>query len=1396
MSEFPIIFATDVGEFIRHESCERRFKLDYNHQDEAKKLLFWHRLQNPLDLALKRTGFAREDEWEAQLMNAGAFRIENEGSFIDSDFSLKTPKEILWDDFVDRLSTVSDDRLCYGRQVTVVGSIGAFDVSGRIDFVLIRWEEGKPRLVIIECKSSRRDRTHHRIQVALYRMLIRQQIQDQPLAVNGAIIDPNRVDCVVARVDKNTNRIQDILRLRPLEDLTQEEGDILNLLAPAGKLNEIIDTDIDELPYELNEKCNSCKFNVCCLPVSAIKHSLQLLGIDVGTVRALQTEGIFDIDQLANLDLRGEQASRIRSNHQFISNLEILKIRASARASTLPGSHVTGKSFQVQFIPFDRNRSQLPEHQINGKRLVRVYLCVDYDYVENRIGALTAHVTASDGKIETPFSPREEGGKPIPKIAEVLLNSADSNAGPTYVPMSTNSKDIVWFQPDQWTGVYNSDTTSEAHLIQRFINDLISAIKDVADAEEVPIHIYVWSRSEIAHLVEACSRAGSGLLNHLNELLGCREGLEQLIYSSLREEVYNRYAFGWTGRGLVVASVLRWPYGARYHWKRRVLNNVLDLEHVFEQDLFDFKTQLAIKRSTQKTGHGEAIQEFQWADPEDPSAQKHHFEIRARFFDSLPAPYWLAVWNTLMKPGEKTDGTQAFRVAQRYQRAAVKNYLIAYLKARAHALRWIEQQTEPKNPSIQKPLIRIADLKSFSLDVNSIKDASLDFLRLDQHVKVTDWTAAHLDPPLYRISGGRTIPVKNTSSNGKSVTATIHLEGFDATYDALKANCSIEEGSFVRLTPCSDDPHRGQTFAQLYKAGITCVVSELDWSTRQIALDIIPTFKADNYCLRSLPSQGGGLLFENAAVDESPSDFVARRVDKALEADANSEIYSWFDPVRPQIPAKKHVSKSEERGYRKLLESFILPSGHTLNSEQREACVQGLNTRIQLLHGPPGTGKTDTAAVALLLRTLRRSKGEIILVAATTHPALNILLSRVQKMLSDFKQLAFDHDLPMPQIELAKAFLGQDTDIPPGIAAINARKPALKKLLKSNVMIIGGTTASLLAMWQQRGKGFKTKVSTLIVDEASMMLFPHFLALATTIDPVAGDVMLAGDYLQLDPIVSHEWEKEDRPPIVLYHPFASAYEAIRDLDEKWDITDEQIHLAKLTTTYRLQKDNLDLVMPLYKREGIDLDRPTQNRPSTPPTFSTKPWSCVWDNQTDVYLVTHSEKESWLNNEVEVRIIEQIMASGGPHPCGSISIITPHCAQRSSLKERLRNYVGPTGPISMIDTVEHLQGDQNENTIVSVCESDPAAIGKSVKFIFDTGRTNVSFTRAKKTTIVVCAESLLNYTPSELKDYYATSLFKSLRALCPREIERNSVEVNGQIFDVKIFSRDLSSEQTE
>ena len=1381
--EIPRVRVTEIGEFIRHQSCDRRFKLDLNNKEEARNgAPFFERLFNPLDLVLQEAGDRSEGAWEQQLNTAGFINIGNIASTLEQE------QEISWEDFISKVRNLDLNQAAYARQVKVEADIGSFHVVGKIDFILVLWENNNPKLRIIECKASRRDRTYHRIQVVLYRMMVQSLMQDSTLVVSNIYIKPEDIECVVARIDENTNTAQDILALDSLESLDQEREDIERLLGERGRLIQIVHCDIQDLEYQINEKCNTCVFNVYCLPDSGINHRLQLLGIEPSAVRALNEAGISNIFQLANIDLDGDISEHIRRNSGFSENLEILRLMARARLRTLPGGTTDIDSFEVEPLPSYSDRGQLPEHIVNGQRLIRIYLSIDYDYVENRIGALAAHVTKSDGNIYTGFIESDGKWHPDPEIKESWPIDRDGDEQDYDIkPLSLNrfNRNVSRYKTSEWTGRYDEDTAAERELIQGFLHELTEAISDISETDLAPIHFYVWSRSEMSHLVEACSRAGSALLSHLNELLGCRLGLEQLIYSCLQEEVNNRYALGWTGRGLVVATSLRW-FGWRYHWYRRIGGSNIDIERVFTQDLFDFKTTLSIKNIKSRII---GIPRFEWASTKDKDAFNHKFEIRCRFYDSLPAPYWHAIWRTLPDPDEVEDEKVANAI-RRYNEARGHGRLRAYLDARTHALRWIEERIRFKNPDIEKPLIDIPELMEFTLGVDSTRRSAIDFLQLDQHVRITDWIAAHLVPPAYRVSSGRTIPVRNVRMVDGDLIATINLDGYSFDYDILEANCSIGEGSFVRLTPSSDNPYQGQTIRQLLGNGSTCIVNTIDWDNNEIIMNIRPMINADNYRLRSLRHSDDEDVFDSATIDESPSDFVAPRVERALLNNNNSPVYVWFDPENPQIPQQNLLEEDDVLRLERLLESLITPDGNRLDADQIDACISGLSTRVQLLQGPPGTGKTNTAAVAVLLRVLARlDQGDVVAIGTSTHTAVDNLLQRIDNIIPAFRRQAAVFGLTLPSICLVKATLSKNDSEPGGnIELVSSNSPAraIGKMRKGSILIMGGTTASLLNLWEKRGRRLQDmQLSILVIDEASMMVFPQFLALATLLDTTNGEIMLAGDHRQLAPIVAHDWVNEDRPPVVLYQPFASAYEAIQSIESK--VPDTAVLQNVLRYTHRLPAEIRDLISRLYRLDNIELDGRPQERYQSESSSSTNGWESMWDRRTGLFLITHDERQSKLSNEVELAIIEKILASCGVQPAGSIAIVTPHRGQRGMLKRRLESYLGPTGPVYVIDTVERLQGGQRQTIIVSATESDPSAISTNAEFILDLRRSNVAFSRAKMRLIVVCSEFLLDYIPAEFENYESTLLWKSLRTLCSTEVMSTGMTINDKIYRVKILT---------
>lgn len=673
-----------------------------------------------------------------------------------------------------------------------------------------------------------------------------------------------------------------------------------------------------------------------------------------------------------------------------------------------------------------------------------------------------------------------------------------------------------------------------------------------------------------------------------------------------------------------------------------------------------------------------------------------------------------------------------------------------------------------------KPPLRIRDLPNFTLGVEDAARVALDFLRLEQHVKVSDWLAAHLVPPLQRVLEGKTLPLRDVHPlDVNLLEGTIDLAGYPLNRAALETRCSFAAGDFVRLAPCAADPARGQTLGQLLRAGSTGRIERLEWESGTVHLAVIAANGADRYLLRSgsWPEDREG--FETATLDESPSDFVGGRVERRLQCGLGKHAYRWFDPRHPEIPPRCPLVPERLARYTELLQRLDLGHG-LLAADQGHAALAGLETRVQLLQGPPGTGKTETTAIAVLLRVLaRRGPGDFLLVTGPTHTAVDTLLERIAAVLPRFRAHVHHNQLPLPLIRLGRVYStasgtyggSEITQLAAGTCAAE-----INALREDATLVLGGTPGALLKLaehlsdrrpWSQCPERFQ--VPALVVDEAGMLVLPYFLALASLVEE-DGEFLLAGDPRQFQPIVSHEWQSEGRPPALVFQPNSSAYTAIQNLKVNHGLLDAQIRRSALRYSHRLPPPLRELLSRLYRLDGIELEgRPAEAEELTAETE--RPWERLWREPGGLFLVTHSERQSKQSNPVEAAIIGAILAAGERLQRlerGSVGIVMPHRAQRSLLKGCLNQY---GEAVDVIDTVERLQGGEQDTVLVSATASDPLAIGARAEFVLSLNRANVAFSRARRRLVVVCAETLLAHIPPEVAQYEAALLWKSLRSLC-------------------------------
>ena len=1284
--------ATDIASFVRLQLC-RRYLAFRAGKGKEKVEEVQRRFRILADPAYQEVGL-RSEETVRNLLEKHGFQR-----------ALGLLDESTWPRWLEEVGKADPGRALYAREVEISGQVGAFSLKGRIDFVLLRWENGAPKVRVLELKASRRNRSHHYVQLALYASLVKAN----PPIWQG---QPVEVDYLVVRVDPGTMAPED-----PLRSLTREEKekklleqaiqDVEDLLKEGGLVKKILsEPDPFRIPYTLNARCDACGYNTVCLREAAERRDLELLSLPGDVVRGLREAGFRNLWFLARAQPGDDRWNKALERMENPLPPAHLINRAQARLAPLDPQLAKSKEYYpVQTLP-DTGFGTLPPHEIKGKPLIRIYLVVEKDLVAERLNALVAHVTSGPEGLQLPEDP------------EVPLSLKDHRF-------------VVQVRRKAWSGDPAEDDAAEGGLIQGFFSDLVTQLEEMLKEKEAPLHFYVWSQADIKNLVEAILRVGpegGSLLEALWHLMGCREGLEQLIFSSLADEVRTRYALGYTSRSLLTVTSLPF-FGKPFPWGHNldgvnldgVNSDRVDLKSLFHHWLFDF----------------------------------HHFEdgrymeVRSRNYDAVPPVYWRFFWDREKEfpenlPSEVRDAVRG-----------AAPFIPTYLQARSLALRWLEERVKFKNEHLEKPLFRPNELPDFRLEARGVLRVARDFLRFEQQVRLSLWLADKTLPPALRVRNGTALLLTDLKRLCKNLyQAWVQPYPPGSTLKDLEARFTLGPGDFVRVAP-ADDPEKPQT-GDILSQGFTAVVKELNWTEGWVTLKPVLSRSRNLYVPKSIPPNGEWSL---ATMDPSPADYVAKRVDEVLSgllegALAGKLLDRWFDLERPELPPVKESPSLVER-VKKVLEA--LGRIDVLNEAQQRAILEGFRHRVQVLQGPPGTGKTQTTAVAVLLwAQFLLPEGGILGVAAATHTAVDTLLKRVQA-LKDKVREAFESVgeewRPLVCQRLEPKRKEEDEPCQEPEEELKEKEEECKATPPSLLLLFGTTNGLLKA---------NSSLKLLVVDEASMMPFPHFLALASLLfrESEEGRILLTGDHRQLAPVIQHQWEEEDRPGVQRYLPYLSAFEAMLRLREAMKAPQGVVAYSVLDYTHRLPQEVRLLIQPLYHRDGVELrGREAQKGTSLPKNI----WEAVWKGEEGVYLFVHEERESRKRNPLEAEVILRILQAAPRVDPQELAVVTPFRAQRTLLRERLGERVG------LVDTVERLQGGERRVIFYSASASDPDAITSLQEFLLDVNRTNVAFSRAKEKLVVVVAETLLYYVPPEQEAYEDAVLWKELRRLCDLEV---------------------------
>jgi len=386
------------------------------------------------------------------------------------------------------------------------------------------------------------------------------------------------------------------------------------------------------------------------------------------------------------------------------------------------------------------------------------------------------------------------------------------------------------------------------------------------------------------------------------------------------------------------------------------------------------------------------------------------------------------------------------------------------------------------------------------------------------------------------------------------------------------------------------------------------------------------------------------------------------------------------------------------------------PALRELDPSQRAAAAAALGaTEIGLLHGPPGTGKTQALAAMLVALV---DMGERPWALAESNAAVDQLALRASAAGLDVVRIGVSARVGTAALPLtlehrilngARAGVLQtlrrdrtraSDDAAREIdAAIREEWQAAKREILENAQVLAMTLGSLAT----RGSELASP-RTALVDEASQVWEPALWLLANRVKRM----ILAGDPHQLGPVVKSQ------------HPVLEKSLLAR-------LVDEGFHFPMLGTQYRMCQAINELVSPTYPG-GLT---PHASVAEQALAAVAPPWTDVPVRFLDTAGMGHDEvreESGSLHNPGELDLLTRVLGDllAGGVPAASIAIVTPYSAQLARIRDR--------HPGIESGTVNAFQGREKDVVIASFVRSNDIA---ELGFVSDPRRLNVTISRARR-----------------------------------------------------------------
>lgn len=362
-----------------------------------------------------------------------------------------------------------------------------------------------------------------------------------------------------------------------------------------------------------------------------------------------------------------------------------------------------------------------------------------------------------------------------------------------------------------------------------------------------------------------------------------------------------------------------------------------------------------------------------------------------------------------------------------------------------------------------------------------------------------------------------------------------------------------------------------------------------------------------------------------------------------------------------------------------------------------------LNNSTLSIQGPPGAGKTHTAA-HMIVRLLRN--GHKVGVTSNGHHA-------IAKLMIEVMDLAASQRASVAVFKIGDEDKSADLVAKGGVTFAKAIT-AFVAQPRPVSYVVGGTA------WAFSAADAVGMIDYLFVDEAGQVSLANLLGMA----PSARNLVLLGDQMQLG------------QPIQGSHPGESGQSLLEYLMQGHQTAPDHLGLF-LATTHRLHPKVCAFISETYYEGKLRSEPGTEKRVLKVPAVG----SLVPFEAGVVFVPCEHEGNAQASDEEveKVRAIigelvgRELLDRNGVVTrrlsLSDILVVAPFNMQVRRLKEAL-------GPAAHVGSVDKFQGQGKPVVVLSMCTSGHEPTPRGIEFLFSPNRLNVAISRAETLAIVV------------------------------------------------------------